>query len=153
MSISSVRKGIRLTCLLSKFVLGEFNNRRRALFRDLQKGIIGLGSRMATYDYESVTTANGRYLHSLKERGLFPFEDSFEAQSFSDIIEKAAQFPSYRVERCGMRCNCYELKDIDLKVELQRGIEECEKLEPGLCLSCIKAKESSKEESRTCLHL
>jgi hypothetical protein len=108
---------------------------------------------MATYDCENVTKANGRYLHSLKKCGLFPYEDSFEAQSFSTIIEKASNFQSYRVERCGKRCNCYELNDMDLKVELQQGIEKCEKLEPGLCLSCIKTKESSKEESRKCLHL
>jgi hypothetical protein len=108
---------------------------------------------MATYNCENVTKANGRYLYSLKTCGLFPYEDSFEAQSFSSIIEKASQFQSYRVERCGMRCNCYELKDMDLKVELQQGIEKCEKLEPGLCLSCIKTKESSKEESGECLHL
>jgi hypothetical protein len=42
---------------------------------------------------------------------------------------------------------------MDLKVELQQGIEKCEKLEPGLCLSCIKTQESSKEESGECLHL
>ncbi|CZR52490.1 uncharacterized protein PAC_02367 [Phialocephala subalpina] len=107
-------------------LLGEFNKRKRALFKDLQKGIIGLASRMATYDCENVTKANGRYLHSLKKCGLFPCEDSFEAQSFSTIIEKASQFQSYRVERCGVRCNCYELKDMDLKVELQQGIEKCE---------------------------
>jgi len=135
-------------------LLGEFNNRKTALFRDLQKGIVGLASRMATYNCENVTKANGTYLYSLKRYGLFPYEDLFKAQSFSTIIEKASQFPSYRVERCEMRrCNCYELRDMDLKVELQQGIEKCQKLELGLCLSCIKTKELSKEESGECLHL
>jgi hypothetical protein len=110
---------------------------------------------MATFGCDKVTKANGEYLHSLKACGLFPYEDSFEAQSFSTIVEKASQFPSYRVERCEMRrCDCYQLKNMDLKVELQQEIEKCEKLEPGLCLSCIKTKEkSSEEESCKCLHL
>lgn len=42
---------------------------------------------------------------------------------------------------------------MDLKVELQQGIEKCEKLELGLCLSCIKTKELLKEESGICLYL
>jgi hypothetical protein len=109
---------------------------------------------MATYNCDNVTKANGRYLHYLKNCGLFPYEDSFKAQSFSTIIEKASKFPSYRVERCEIRrCNCYELRDMDLKAELQQGIEKCKKLEPGLCLSCIKTKETLREESGECPHL
>jgi hypothetical protein len=35
---------------------------------------------------------------------------------------------------------------MDLKMELQEGIENCGKLELGLCTRCIKTKEKSLEE-------
>lgn len=96
---------------------------------------------MASFYCDKVTKANGEFLHSLKKCGILPYEDSFEEQSFSTIVEKASKFQSHRLEKCDMRqCDCYQLKDMDLKLELQQGIEKCGKLEPGLCLPCIKAK-------------
>ena len=110
--------------------------------------------RMASFGCERITKANGTYLYCLKARGLAPFEDSFKEQSFLTIVDKASEFQSHRLETCGMRwCDCFKLNNIDLKVELQQGIEKCHKLEPGLCLLCIKTKgKSSKEGSCQCVH-
>lgn len=139
---------LRLTYLV------QFNERKSALHRRLCIAIMNPVSRMADFECNEVTKANGKYLFHLKRCGILPYKDSFDEQSFSTIVKKASQVESRQVQMCrSVQCGCNKLGNMDPKVELQKGLAKCEKLELGLCIHCIKTKEKPSEEgSGKCIH-
>jgi hypothetical protein len=120
---------------------GQFNKRKSALNRRLLAAVMNPAFRMAKFDCDEVHKVNGKYLHCLRKCEILPYENSFNEHSFSTIAERASRLESCNFTSCNRRrCDCYEIVNMDLKMELQKVIEECWNMEPGFCIQCIKGK-------------
>lgn len=102
-----------------------FHEQKSALGRCLYTAVMSLACQMAEINSDEVYKANGQYLHYLKKCEILPHKNSLDERSFSTIVERASKLESCHFKACNRkRCDCYRISGMDLKKELQDGIEE-----------------------------